>query len=183
MGDVQQGDIQNSAGNQAANYLTLGYISGVHGVRGWVKVFSYTKPLENILLYSLWQIKKNDLWQPTKVLASRKQGSKLLVAQLAGVNDRDQAHAYMRAEIAILKEQLPEAEAGEYYWADLVGLAVKTVDGVLLGQVENILETGANDVLVVQGDTERLIPFVQGDVIKDIDLDQQLIIVDWPLEY
>ena len=177
------GNVASNTEDQTDNYLTLGYISGVHGVQGWVKIYSHTKPLENIFEYSLWQIKKNGQWQPTKVLATRKQGGKNLVAQLEGISDRDQAHSFIRAEIAILKEQLPIAEAGEYYWVDLLGLTVKTVDGVLLGQIENMLETGANDVLVVKGDVERLIPFVQGEVIKDIDLDQQLIIVDWPLDY
>ncbi len=176
-------EAENSSRNPADRYLTLGYICGVYGVQGWVKVFSHTKPIENIFEYSLWQIKSKGGWQPIKVLSSRKQGSKILVAQLEGITDRDQAHEYIRTEIAILKEQLPVAEEGEYYWVDLLGLAVSTVDGVALGYIDNILETGANDVLVVKGDTERLIPFVQGEFVKQVNLEQQLIIVDWPLEY
>jgi 16S rRNA processing protein RimM len=107
-----------------------------------------------------------------------------VVAKLKGCDDRDAAAALMGMNIAIRREQLPAATEGEYYWADLVGLAVSNLEGVSLGVVEQLLETGANDVLVVvQGDVERLLPFVQGQFVKEVDLTNRRIIVDWDPEF
>jgi len=86
-------------------------------------------------------------------------------------------------EIAVRREQLPAAEEGEYYWVDLVGLRVETLDGSELGRVDHLMATGANDVLVVEGERQRLIPFVTGHIVKDVDLDAGVIRVDWQADY
>ena len=160
--------------------IHVGDIAGVFGVKGWVKVFSLTEPRENILNYSPWVLKKGNELKEAVVLDGRKQG-KSVVASIEGVADRDLAATYDGWEILIHKHQLPTSQNGEYYWADLVGLSVETELGVNLGQVDHLIETGANDVLVIVDEEkqERLIPFLQGQVVKKIDLDTSTMIVDW----
>jgi 16S rRNA processing protein RimM len=162
--------------------INVGKISGVFGVKGWVKVFSFTDPRENILTYSPWVLKKGDEIKTVNVVDGQLQG-KTIVAQLAGVNDRDQAASLMGWDVFITQDQLPAVAKDEYYWSELVGLKVETIDGVQLGVVDSLLETGANDVIVVQGERERAIPFLQGKTIIDIDLNEGRIIVDWDPEF
>jgi 16S rRNA processing protein RimM len=158
-------------------------VSGVFGVKGWVKVYSFTDPRENILQYSPWFLQKNNQLREIKLLAGRRQGS-LVVAELERVGDRDLAAELIGADILIRKQQLPKARDGEYYWADLIGLEVRNQEGCKLGKVDHLLETGANDVLVVvDGELERLIPFLQKSTILKIDLDDGLIIVDWDPDF
>jgi 16S rRNA processing protein RimM len=163
-------------------HVSVGKISGVFGVKGWVKVFSFTDPRENILTYSPWLLKKGDETKTINVVDGQLQG-KTIVAQLAGVNDRDQAASLMGWDIFISQDQLPKAAKGEYYWSELIGLNVETIDGVQLGVVDSLLETGANDVIIVQGERERVIPFLQGQTIINVDLDAGKIIVDWDPEF
>ncbi len=106
-----------------------------------------------------------------------------LVAKLKGCDDRESARDLIGALIQVRRGDLAELEPGEFYWADLLGLKVETLSGTELGAVDNLLETGANDVLVVRGDRERLIPFLQGQVVHDVDLDKQRIRVDWDPDF
>lgn len=146
-------------------------------------MFSFTQPRENILQYSPWLLQKNNQISEIKVIAGQRHGS-AVVAELEGVADRDAAVALMGSEILIRRQQLPKPKAGEYYWADLVGLEVETESGVKLGKVDHLLETGANDVLVViDGETERLIPFLQKQTVLKIDLDSGGMIVDWDPDF
>jgi 16S rRNA processing protein RimM len=163
--------------------INVGEVSGVFGVKGWVKVFSFTQPRENILTYSPWILKKGKAIKSVKVLDGRRQG-KLVVAALEGITDRDQAAELSGWKILINKEQLPATVSGEYYWVDLVGLRVVNHEGIELGTVDYLLETGANDVLVVKdNETERLIPFIQPQTISKVDLDDGLIVVDWDADF
>jgi 16S rRNA processing protein RimM len=162
--------------------ISVGKISGVFGVKGWVKVFSFTDPRENILTYSPWLLQKGDQIKTVNVVDGQLQG-KTIVAQLAGIDDRDQAASLMGWDIFITQDQLPKAAKGEYYWSDLIGLQVETIDGVQLGAVDSLLETGANDVIIVQGERERVIPFLQGRTIIKVDLDAGKIIVDWDPDF
>lgn len=158
--------------------ITVGEIVGVYGVRGWVRVLSHTDPVENILSYPEWLIRRDGAWQPIRLLDGRRQG-KGLVAALEGIGDRDQARGLMHTAIAVRRGELPPLPQGEYYWCDLEGLRVETVDGQALGVVDHLIETGANDVLVVRGDRERLIPFLPDQVVTSVDLEAELIRVDW----
>ena len=164
------------------HYLTVGKISGVFGIKGWVKVFSYTNPRENILNYQHWLLRKGSTEQKVEVFAGQLQG-KAVVAGLVGIADRDLAAALNGWTILIDRTQLPPVLEGEYYWADLQGLKVVTTLGLNLGVVDHLLETGANDVLVVMGERERLIPFLRDQTIKSIDLEQGVIIVDWDPDF
>ncbi len=159
--------------------VILGRVSGLFGVKGWVKVHSYTDPREAILNYPDWLIELGGRWQPLKLEEGKQQG-KTVIARFEGVQDRDAAVEYMNARIGVQRDNLPQTGDGEYYWSDLEGLSVVRIDGNVLGKVAYLLETGANDVLVVQeGDREVLIPFVTGDVVKEVDLAKGEISVDW----
>ena len=162
----------------------MGRISGVYGVRGWVRIFSYTEPRENIISYRPWFLSKNKAdWTKTALEDGRRHG-KGVVAQLAGCTDRDAAHALIGREIAVRRDQLPETASGEYYWNDLVGLQVINAQDEKLGRIDHLLETGANDVLVLkEGERERLIPFVLDQVVLQVDLDNGVIRVDWDKDF
>ena len=167
----------------AQQYVVVGEVSGVFGIKGWIKVYSFTEPRENILTYSPWILRKGSELKSVEVLEGNLQG-KAVVACLAGVTDRDVAASLGGYEIVIDSTMLPEPEEGEYYWRDLIGLQVETEQGVALGVVDYLLETGANDVLVVkEGEKERLIPFLQGSFVKNINLAARVMIVDWDPEF
>ena len=117
-------------------------------------------------------------WQATTVLDGKRHG-KTVIALLEGVEDRDQAAKLLNREIAVERDALPAVGERNYYWADLEGLRVLHRDGNELGRVAYLMETGANDVMVVQGDAEYLIPFILDDVILDVDLQHGVINVDW----
>ncbi len=164
-------------------FVTLGRISGAHGIQGWVRVHSDTSPRENIVSYSPWYLERQGERQRWKVNAGRRQG-KAVVAKLAGCNDRDEAEALVGALITIPRSVLPQTAApGEYYWADLVGLQVQTIDGVELGRIEQLFETGANDVMVVKGDRERLVPYIWEQVVREVDLQAGMMRVDWDPDF
>jgi len=159
--------------------IVIGQVSGLFGVRGWVKVFSYTEPREGILDYADWQLGTEGNFRPVKVAEGKRQG-KTIVARIQGIDDRDVAVKLIGEQIAVERSQLPSLEEGHYYWADLEGLRVETRDGVQLGTVSGMLATTANDVMVVQADEqERLIPFLFGDRVLDVDFDKRVIQVDW----
>lgn len=162
--------------------INVGRISGVFGVKGWVKVYSFTGIRETILSYSPWLLMKDGESRLLAVIDGKLQGN-AVVARLDGVNDRDQAAKLMGWEIFITPDQLPEPAKDEYYWSDLIGLNVETNLGVQLGVVESLLETGANDVVIVKGERERVIPFLQGQTIMDIDLDAGRMVVDWDPDF
>ncbi len=158
--------------------VDIGHISGLYGVRGWVKVYSYTEPRAAIIGYSPWQVKVAGEWRQMEVAEGRQHG-KGVVVRLSGYNDRDMASQLVGADIACYRSQLPQPAPGEYYWADLVGLKVITLKGEELGVVDSLMETGANDVMVVKGERERLIPFLTGRVVVEVDLAQQQMRIDW----
>lgn len=162
--------------------LVMGRISGPWGVKGWVKLKSFTSQPADLLGYQPWYLDSGGNWEATEVLEGRPHG-KGLVARLTGCDGRDAAECLTGTDIGIYRHQLPPAEHNEYYWNDLVGVQVVTLAGKTLGTVDHLLETGANDVLVVSGDRERLIPFIQGQVIASVDLDAGVITVDWDPDF
>ena len=162
----------------ASEPVVLGRISGLFGVRGWVRVFSYTEPREAFLQYKGLLLGRFGDWQSTKVAEGQRHG-KSVILRLEGCDDRDQAAALIGSEIGAIRSELPEPEDGHYYWSDLIGLLVVHRDGTELGRVKDMLETGAHDVMVVKGEQERLIPFVMEEVVISVDLEEKLISVDW----
>ncbi len=176
-----------SKASDAQTRVVVGRISGLYGVQGWVKLFSHTQPRDNLLDYRAVELGRAGpdgvtRWTPAELLEGRRQG-KTLVARIAGVDDRDAAAAWIDADIAVRREALPATDEDEYYWVDLIGLAVENTDGERLGTVGSLIETGAHDVLVVDGDRQRLIPFAVGPIVREVDLESGRILVDWDADY
>lgn len=167
--------------------VTLGRVAGVFGIRGWVKVLSYTRPLENLLDYEPWWIAKGEGFE-ARLIESRLQG-RGIVAHICGadgqpITDRDVAASLIGSEIQVDRAAMPEPPPGQVYWADLVGLKVRNLESVELGQVESVTSNGAQDVLVIrQGETERLIPLVRGPIIHSVSVEEGLIVADWQPDY
>lgn len=165
----------------ALRLITLGAVAGVYGVRGWIKVRSSAASPESILDYPVWWLKSAQGWRRWALEQGRVQGNRI-VAKLQGCDDRDVAAALMGMEIAIPRAELPATEADEFYWMDLEGLTVENLQGVVLGRVAYLFETGSNDVMVVQGDRERLVPFTEQAVIR-VELAEGRILVDWDPDF
>lgn len=154
----------------------------MYGLRGWVKVYAETRDRSEILEFKHWYLRRPDGWQARKVITGRAQ-SKGIIAQLEGVVDCDQARLLVGTEIAVRRADLPPAEPGTYYWDDLVGLKVVNLEGIEFGTVSHLFETGgANDVVVVQGERERLIPYTK-DAVKKVDLKARVLHVDWDADF
>jgi 16S rRNA processing protein RimM len=160
--------------------VTLGHVAGAHGIQGWVKIHSLTEPREAIFEYQPWLLGTSR--ETVRVVQGKKHGNRL-IALLEGTESREQAEALANRAIVVHREQLPELPQGEYYWTDLLGLAVRLEDGRELGKIDNMLATGANDVMVVRGDRERLIPFVPGQYVKEVDLAGGCVTVDWDPDF
>lgn len=166
--------------SKCADLVSLGYISGVHGVNGWVKIHSFTEPREAILDYQPWLL--GETLDPAELRSGKTHG-KTVLASLRGVEDRDQALALKGESISVDRAQLPDPGPERYYWADLIGLEVCTEGGVRLGQIEKMMATGANDVMVVGGGRERLIPFLTDRTVRRVDLEDGKIWVDWDPDF
>lgn len=163
-------------------YIVVGRIAGPFGVRGWVRVNSYTEPRDNVLRYAPWRLSlagESSVWQ---VAEGHRQGDGV-VARLEGCDDRDAAEALQGAEVTVERSRLGGCGPREFFWADLQGMQVRTVAGVDLGRVDYLFETGANDVMVVIGERRRLIPFVYGSSVTAVDGERRLITVDWDPDF
>lgn len=157
--------------------VVIGTINGLYGVKGWVKVYSYTDPRENILNYTPWLING----QPIDLEDGKPQG-KGIIAKLKGIDDRDQAIMLLQSDICV--SQLPVLSKDEYYWSDLIGLRVINEEGIDFGCISQLFETGANDVIVVKNQKlERLIPFVWEEIVEHIDLEKREMHVRWPADF
>ncbi len=171
----------------ADDLIVMGKIGAVHGVRGEVKIHSFTDPMENLFDYPLWHLRRDGETKQVKVSSARSQG-KGLVARIEGLDDREIARTYTGFEICVPRSELPELEQGEYYWHQLVGLQVINQEQQLLGKVNHLLETGANDVLVVRpcagslDGRERLLPYTD-QCVEQIDLEQGVISVEWDADF
>ncbi len=174
---------QTSRGLSVPEDLTaMGHVSGPFGIRGWINVVADTEYADSLFDYPVWWLGRDGNWKPYTLIEGGVH-TKKLAAQLDGVNDRDQAFALKGCEIAVPRSEMPALDDDEYYWVDLVGMEVRNTQDEYLGVVERLFATGANDVLVVKdGDTERLLPFVAAVVLK-VDRAAKLITADWGLDY
>lgn len=163
--------------------VIMGRIAAAHGIQGWVKVQPFTEYLDSLLDYRTWWIgHEHGPWREVEVKQCEVH-NKTLAAQFSGCPDRTAAEKLKGLLIAVPRSSLPKRDEGEYYWSDLIGLTVVNETGIPLGTVANLLETGANDVLCVHGDSgEILIPFV-ASAIRQVDLQNKTIRVDWSADY
>ena len=163
--------------------VIMGKVAAAHGIQGWIKVQPFTAEPGNLADYRTWWLgNEQQGWRELDVLKSAPQG-KSVVAQLMGCHDRNVAEKYKGLLVAVPRSRLPKPDEDEYYWSDLIGLDVVTPSGELLGVVDNLLETGANQVLCVRGaEQEILIPFIP-QVIQQVDLEGKVICADWQADY
>ena len=186
-------DKSSVAGDKSEDLLVMGRITAVYGIKGWVKVYSFTDPMTNILDYRQWRLRYPNGREQTVKLDSGRAHGKGLIALLNGTADRDVAQQFVGADILVDSRDLPDAAAGEYYWYQLEGLTVfaQDEDGneINLGKVHHLMETGANDVMVVRGASgsidrrERLIPWLEDQVVTEVNLEEGFMRVDWDPEF
>ncbi|WP_110968197.1 ribosome maturation factor RimM [Pseudomonas huaxiensis] len=177
----------NATPKNADDLIVVGKIFSVHGVRGEVKVYSFTDPIENLLEFPNWTLRREGVVKQVELVSGRST-QKDLVAKLKGLDDRDEARLLSGYEICISRSLLPNLTDGDYYWYQLVGLSVINQDGHLFGKVDHLLETGANDVMVVKpcagslDDRERLLPYTEQCVLA-IDLAAGEMRVEWDADF
>ena len=159
----------------------MGRILGPFGIQGWVKLRTFTETPDGLADHPSWWLRTASGWR-SAALRDYKVRPAAVSAKLEGVDDRDAAELLRGVDVAVTREDLGETDAGEFYWVDLVGLAVVNLQDEALGQVEELLRTGGSDVLVVRGGRERLIPFV-ADYVKSVDRKAGRITVDWEAGY
>lgn len=159
----------------------MGRVVAPYAVKGWLKLQTFTEYQDSLLDYPVWRLGRDGQWRDYRLLDGKVHGQYLL-ASLEGVDGRDGAEALRGMDVAVLRDEMPEADEDEYYWDELIGLEVGNIQGESLGRVVGLLETGANDVLQVQGDRMRLIPFVEA-YIQSVDLAAGRIVVDWGLDW
>ena len=170
--------------NDSGHRILLGRVLGALGLRGEVRIESWTEPRDAIFRYQPWTLRDAQGNERQCSGVRGRDTGKHVLAVFPEVSDRDAAEALQGLEIHVPRSALPAAAPGEYYWADLEGLRVRTVDGIELGTVSHLFSTGANDVLVARDDErERMIPFVQPQYITAIDLEQRLVTVDWDPDF
>ncbi|GGJ90975.1 ribosome maturation factor RimM [Pseudomonas matsuisoli] len=171
----------------ADDLIVIGKIVSVHGVRGEVKVYSFTDPLDNLLDYRRWTLTRDSEIKQVELVRGRLQNN-VLVAKLRGLDDREVARTYAGFEIRVPRSELPELNDGEFYWHQLIGLRVIDQAGQFLGRLDHLLETGANDVIVVKpvegslDDRERLLPYTE-QCVQAIDLASGEMRVDWDADF
>ena len=168
---------------KADKYLEMGRIGKTYGVKGWLKLYSHASPASNILEYQPWFIKKNSQWTVLPCDNIQQKGEQILI-HIKGYDTPEHAKQLTGADIAISAAQLPELPKGEYYWHDLLTLAVYTQEGHYLGRVVHVINNAAHPILEIKGeDQQHLIPFVMNKFVVDINLTEEKIIVDWDLEF
>ncbi|NQY89070.1 MAG: ribosome maturation factor RimM [Colwellia sp.] len=167
------------------NQITLGKVGAVYGIKGWLRIHSFTGETDAILDYFPWSLKLGNNTRTVDITDWRKH-NKGLIVKVGGIDDRDDAQALVGSEILTNESTLPELSQGDYYWRDLIGMAVVTTKGYDLGVVSDMLETGANDVLVVKANLndgfskkERLIPYLLEQVVESVSIENKQICVDW----
>lgn len=163
--------------------ILVGRIHGAFGVRGEVKLESLTEPEGNLLRYQPWVLRDAQGREHTVEGARARPGGKGLIGTLPGIDDRDVAEALRGAELFVPRSALPPPRDGEFYWIDLEGLRVGNVEGIDFGTVASVFSNGANDVLVVRGDRERMIPWRRPDYVRELDFDAGRIVVDWDADF
>ena len=176
-----------SATPSVEDLIVLGKITSVHGVRGEVKIYSFTDPIDNLLGYPAWTLKRDGEVKQVELVSGRLQG-KILVAKLKGLDDREVARTFAGFDICVPRALLPDLDDGEYYWHQLEGLKVIDLQGQLLGRLDHLLETGSNDVMVVKpcpgslDDRERLLPYTE-QCVQKVDLTAGEMRVDWDADF
>ncbi len=164
------------------DWVIIGRFGRPHGIKGLVTVVSFTEPRDNIMSYTHWHAFINQQWQPLTLL-HLEMNNKFILTQVEGYHEREDVTRLTNIDIAVKRKQLPVLQQGEYYWDQLLGMQVVNQQGVLLGKVQEIMPTGANDVLIVVGEKRHLIPYLPGRCVIEVDDSQRVITVDWDADF
>lgn len=161
------------------NKIILGRFASTYGIQGWIKVTSYTDPPDNLLQYPSWQVKHQDQWQSIEI-EDAKTHNQFIIIKIHGYDTPETVKSFTNELIGVEREELPKLKENEYYWVDLIGLRVVNLEGVELGYIKSLMETASNDVMIIhdKNNQERLIPYLN-HVVKSIDLDKKIMVVDW----
>ena len=162
--------------------VVIGRIASVYGLKGWNKIISFTEPRNKIFEYTSWQMNLNGEWKETNPSSHKPHGKGLLV-KLAGCESCEDAQGYVGTEINVERDQLPTLENNQFYWTDLEGLSVINEQGLTLGTVKRLIETGSNDVLVVEGEKNYAIPYIRNDFVLNVDIQNKIINVAWDADF
>ncbi|MGE3920135.1 MAG: ribosome maturation factor RimM [Gammaproteobacteria bacterium] len=165
-----------------SNFIIVGRFGKTHGVQGYLKIQSFTEPLDNIFNYLPWHIKQNEMMQTIEIASKQKHHDKFVV-KILGFDTPEQAQSLTNKSIYVLQDQLPTLAKNEFYWVDLIGLTVLNQNGVMFGTVKEIISTGANDVVMVEGEKQHLIPFIPETYILSIDLEKNTMTVHWEMDF
>ncbi|MDY6945827.1 MAG: ribosome maturation factor RimM [Pseudomonadota bacterium] len=177
----EQAEPRNDAGSAAERWVVLGKIGSAFGVQGWVRITSYTDPVDNILEYDRWYLRRAGQWVEVEVEDGR-MTAKGVQVKLAGIESPEDARLQVGVEIAVPRAELPPTAPGEFYWSDLEGLEALTPSGELLGHVDHFRSTPGGDLVVIRGAREHWIPFVKDRIVK-VDLAAGRIVFDWGVDY
>lgn len=161
--------------------VIMGRIVAPYGVQGWLKIIPDTEQVDGLLAFKTWRVGNEQDWKKIR-LKSGKAHNDVLVVKLEGINDRDAAFSCKGQLVAVLRSELPALDRNEFYWSDLIGLAVRNQQDVDFGNIADVFETGANDVIVVRGEIDRLIPYTEQTVIE-VNLEKQTMLVDWDADF
>ena len=161
--------------------IVLGKVASPFGVKGWVKINSFTEPVDNILDYPTLQLGREGRWTPIRIEEGRVTG-KGVIAKFAGIESPEEARTRVGLELGVWRSELPAPAPGEYYWSDLEGLEAVGAAGVMLGRIDHFRSTPTGTVVIVRGDQEHWIPFVKDRIVK-VDLDAGRIELDWSLDW
>lgn len=180
----------------------LGKVGKVHGIKGWVRVISFTEEADGILDYPLLKLGFESSLAPriggeagTTGTLERveidefKRQPKGLIAHFKGIDTPEEARLLNGATLSVERAKLPDLASEEFYWYQLEGLAVINQQDECFGRVKGLLETGANDVLVVAAtedsidDRERLIPYLRDSVVRQVNLDEGQLRVEWDADF
>jgi len=161
--------------------VILGKIAGAFGVKGWIKVKSYTEPLDNILGYETWQLGRDGKWMPVKIEDARVT-DKGVLAKLEGMNSPEEVRLKVGLELGVWRSEMPSPEPGEFYLSDLEGIEAMSSNGERLGRVDHFRSTPAGTVMVIQGEQEHWVPFVKDRIVK-VELDAGRIVLDWSVDW
>ncbi len=163
-------------------HVVIGRVGSPYGIKGWLHINSFTRPVHNIEQYHHWQLRLGNTVQPVEV-TQIKAHQKRYAVKLKGIDDRDSAAMLTNANIEIPASDLPQLEDGEFYWADLIGLTALTPKGEILGTVTELMETGANDVVVIESPQQRhLVPYIDQYVLE-VDLKKKTILINWDPDF
>ena len=160
-------------------YILIGKIGSPYGVRGWIKVITYTEFGANILSYQPWYLSPNHNEQVEVILEDSRIQNDTVLIKIKDLETPEEVGRFSGRDIFIKRDQLPSLKKNEYYWSDLVGLTVINKEGKDLGKVIYLMSTGSNDVLVVKAEKEHGIPYIWGSVVLNVDLNKKEILVDW----